>query len=169
MIVLGIDISSVLTGWAVINDGTLGDYGRVDVKQYKHPAANNQTLFMFGNDIKQLISDSTPDYIAVENIYGGPNTKTVVLLSMMSGIARYFGYSYTGEEVLNIMPSQVNSLVGIPSRGVQRKERKSAIIKGINQQFELELTPTQDDIADAIGIAIVAYRLLNSKATPRYI
>lgn len=169
MKVLGIDISSVKTGWALIDEGTLVKYGYIDVKKFKNPTANNSTLFLFGNEIQLLLNDCTPDYVAVENLYAGPNPKTLILLGMLSGIARYFSYSHTAEEVLNIMPSEVNKLVGIPSRGVKRPERKKAIISGINKMFNLQLLQKDDDLADAMGLAYVAYLTLKSSATPRYI
>ena len=168
MKVLGLDISSKNTGWAVISKGKLKNYGAIPIHLYKNTTRiDNHMLFRYANEIKKLMLSIKPTIVAVENVYVGHNDKTAILLSMMSGVARVIGYGVTKKEIPTIYPSQVNKFlkIGKPVRAV----RKKLVVKGFNQIFNLSLTNKEDDIADAIGIAYLTYLNLTANGKLKYI
>ena len=156
MKVLALDISSNKTGWALVEDLNLISYGVLDIKQHKPDRLiNNYTLFMFKRELVTLFDIVKPDRVAVENVYLGTNTKVALSLAMMSGVARCFSYEFTGNEIATIYPSAVNKFLGFGR--VKRKERKKLLVEIVNIMFDLKLYKKDDDIADAIGIAFVAF------------
>jgi Holliday junction resolvasome RuvABC endonuclease subunit len=155
MKLLGLDVASADTGWALFEDSNLINYGLLDIGSFKNGAnITNNTLYQFGNAINDIILEQDPDEIAIENIYIGLNKTTGLKLGMMSGIVRYFAYQHTQKEVQTIYPSEVNKAFGIPT--VKSDKRKKAIVKCVNEKFKLKLLQKNHDTADAIGIAMVA-------------
>ncbi len=169
MKVLGLDISSNMTGWAVIEDGILKEYGAIPIKRYKQQnKISNQMLWKYASKLKRLTIAHNPDVVAVENVYvDEKNFRVGLMLGGMQYIARVIGYGHTMQDIPTIWPSQVNALfkIGNPIR----VERKPLIVKHTNKKWKLNLKLKDDDIADAICIAHIAYLSTQGKAKVRYI
>lgn len=156
MDVLGLDISSANTGWALVSDGKLKSYGALPIHLYKNKSKiDNHMLHRYAKELKALIINKAPDIVAVESIYVGPNDRTAILLAMMSGIARAIGFGLTKKELVTIYPTQVNKFLKIGNP--KRAQRKGMVVRGMNAIFKLKLLVKEDDIADAIGISYLAY------------
>lgn len=169
MKVLGLDISSACTGWAVIEDGILKEYGAIPIKRYKKQnKISNEMIWKYASKLKRLVIAHDPDVVGVENVYvDEKNFRVGLMLSSMVGIARAIGYGHTLKDLPTIFPSQVNSLfkIGNPIRA----ERKPLIVKHTNAKWKLNLRLKDDDIADAICIAHISYLSTQGKAKVRYI
>lgn len=162
MKVLGLDISSVITGWAVIDNGCLAGYGAINVKEYKSEnIITNKTLYMFGMEVNDLLYRFVPTHVAVENVYMGCNSKTALSLAMLSAVARVKSYEFTRQEIVTIYPASVNSFYKMKVKGLTSASRKSLIISNTNDFFSIDLKKKDHDIADAISIAYVAYHKLS--------
>lgn len=169
MKILGVDISSSITGWAVVDNSELISYGAIDIKSMKRDAViTNSMLWGFGEKIRQLLELVKPDHMAVENVYMGMNPQTCKSLAMMSGIARYISVGMLHNEVPTIYPSEVNKYYGIKGNP-KRKIRKDKLVQQANKFFGTSFLKKDDDIADAIGIAFVAYHKLSRGNKIRYI
>lgn len=173
MKVLGLDISSQCTGWAVISDGKLVKYGDIDISKYKiKDRIDDQMFSEYAGRIKELILLHKPNVVAVENVYvntkvpSGKNIRTAQALFGMSAISRAIAFKVTNRPILTVFPSQVNALFGIGNP--RRALRKPLIVKNINKLYKLKLLVEEDDIADAIGIAHVGYRTTQGLDVAKY-
>ncbi len=169
MKVLGLDISSNMTGWAVIEDGILKEYGAIPIKRYKQlNKISNQMMWKYASKLKRLVIAHDPDVVGIENVYvDEKNFRVGLMLSGMACIARVIGYGHTLQDLPTIWPSQVNSLFKIGNP--KREDRKPLIVRHTNKKWNLNLRIKDDDIADAICIAHISYLSTQGKAKVRYI
>lgn len=169
MKVLGLDISSTCTGWAVMEDGVLKKYGAIPIKRFKIDGAiSNHMTWKYASKMKKLVILHDPDIVGVENIYVSDRNKRVgLMLSGLAFIARAIGYGHTMKDLPTIFPSQVNSLfkLGNPVR----EKRKGLVVDAVNEKWNLNLSYSDDDIADAICIAHISHLSTIGKAKVRYI
>jgi crossover junction endodeoxyribonuclease RuvC len=144
--VLGIDPGYGILGWSVIDKNQkLIDYGIIETP----PGRNiDERLFSIHTQLMAIIDRYKPDCAAVEKIFFTKNIKTgmdvaktigALLLTLRLNNIGYHEYT----------PSQVKQ--AITGYGRAGKEQMKFMIKSI---FGLSETPTPDDAADAIAIAL---------------
>ena len=173
MKVLGLDISSVSTGWAVLETPLkLIDYGLITCDVDLNLG---QKLSKFDSDLNAIL-ERHPDvsWVGIEDTYNN-NTVTMKTLSKFAGVAIKclqnslgVGTTYsdsTIDKALNrrkgkpdggiflITPTSVNKLIGLVHR-LDREERKTAIVEKVNTTFKLGFTLAENDVTDAIAVAM---------------
>lgn len=163
--VVGLDMSTLSSGYSVFDGTKLKDYGIW--KQDKKILWRDRCINM-GDELSKLIEVCSPSFIYCEDtiLSGecGGNVQTVKMLSVLQGIV--LGVcSVHNVEVKFLMPSAWRRDFGVydgTREGTKRPIMKYKTIQKVNDIFGLDLfynvdipksVKNQDDIGDAIGIA----------------
>jgi len=180
--ILGIDISTSITGFAVVAEGQLVYYDSIDLRKQKDmfektKAIKEKILDLFemyqcNNEDSMRLGNS--DY-PIEHIYieqpftffnsGGSSAKTMATLQRFNGIVSWITY-----EIFEIKPQYIGAtaarkLAGIKvPRGQKAKEVVLEFLLENEPAFKIEYTrfgnpkPESYDRADAIIIAHAGYQ-----------
>lgn len=150
--VLGIDVGTATTGWAVLekdndskNKVRLIDYGVISTSP-KDPMP--QRLNHIFETMGELIKKYSPDSTAVESLFYFKNQKTVMTVSQARGVILLAAQRF-GLEIFEYTPLQVKSAV----TGYGRADKKQ-VQKMVRLILGLEAEVRPDDAADAVAIAI---------------
>ncbi len=148
-IVLGIDVGTADTGWAIISvereKRKLLAYGSIKTSS-KDPMPYR--LVQIHEKLGDIIKEYKPMEMAVESLFYFKNQKTVMTVSQGRGVILL-----TGEEnhlhIFEYTPLQVK--MGVTGYGRAEKSQVQQMVKLIMGLTEI---PKPDDAADAIAIAI---------------
>lgn len=116
MKLLGIDISSNRSGWAVLDysgDDNLSllEHGLI---QPTGDMEVTQRLFFFGNEILKIINKFHPDEIVIEEIIIVHNNPlTMRTMASFRGVAIYQAYSYQKRLVTTYVPPEWKKAIGL--------------------------------------------------------
>lgn len=168
MRIIGIDPGTATTGYGVIetpflkpevkainlkvrknlkstkNFSCLG-YGLIKTKP-SFPTA--ERLHKLNTELNKLINKYRPEALAVENVYFFKNLKTAIPVSQAKGVILLTA-AKKGIPVFEFTPLQVKMTI----TGYGRAEKKQ-VQEMIKILLRLKETPSPDDAADALGIAI---------------
>jgi Holliday junction resolvasome RuvABC endonuclease subunit len=117
--ILGIDISSSSTGWALLEndkDVVLKEYNLIK------PAGSmsvSQRLYFFGNEIKKVIEKHNPTEIVIEETVLVRSPGTMRTLASFRGVALFAAYSYQKREVTTYEPPNWKKIIGL--KGMAKK------------------------------------------------
>lgn len=149
MRIIGIDPGTAICGYSVLdyigNKFTLLDYGVVTT-----PANSDleKRLYTIYQELKELIEEHQPQFLAVEDLFFNTNAKTALSVGHARGVILLLG-AMMGLEVFSYTPLQVKqSVVGY---GRAEKKQIQEMVKLI---LNMEKIPKPDDAADAIAVAI---------------
>jgi len=175
--ILGIDVSTSITGFAVIGDGQLLHYSSIDLRKYKNTFKKAEVL-------KEHIIDFFENYqleqedpqgwgesnYPIKHIYieqpftffnsGGSSAKTMATLQKFNGIVSWLVYELFEIEPKYITATSARKLAGIKvPRGQKAKQVVLQHLLDTEPAFKIEYTkygnpkPESYDKADAIVIA----------------
>jgi crossover junction endodeoxyribonuclease RuvC len=148
-IILGIDPSSVATGYAIMDTaGDLLDWGVIKPNK-KKLTEPQQAKFQY-DALAELIEKWEVSAIGCEDQHRGVNADTFKKLSRISGYLMLLAGQYDLPFEL-LHPSSWRKIVH--GKGNAKKEDTLAWVK---ETYELLLSKKDNDIADAIGIAKAA-------------
>ena len=142
--ILALDQATVNTGWALISDKGILDYGLLHVDS---ALPNEERLRVMHSNIKRLITKSKPSFVVIEAVQCQKNFGTFGLLSLLQGtiIAELFNKKINWD----IVPcSKWRKYCGV--KGKSRAEFKANARKFVYEKYNI--TASEDE-ADAIGIA----------------
>lgn len=150
MKVLGLDISTKSTGWALkdykTKKLTFGHFA----KPYKTKGLS--AILYQANKIKELLEKEKPNTIIMEDTYLGRNFGTVKLMNMLRGWVYIYCVTHDFIVYPSISASHARKVVGIKvPRGLTKKARKQVIINFLRHKG---YNVTQDDEADAICLIL---------------
>jgi hypothetical protein len=184
--ILGIDISTSITGFAVVGDDQLLHYSMIDLRKHKG-------VFAKANALKEYIEDFFENYQLdqdsdgwgeakhpIEHIYieqplhmfmkGKSSAKTLSALMTFNGIVSWLVY-----ELFDIEPEYIAATSARKKAGIQVKrgqKAKEVVLKHLLETepaFKIEYTkhgnpkPGEYDKADAIVIAKAGYTIESQK------
>ena len=184
--ILGIDISTSITGFAVVGDGQLLHYSIIDLRKHKG-------VFAKANVLKEYIEDFFENYQLdqdhdgwgqsmhpIEHIYieqplhmfmkGKSSAKTLSALMTFNGIVSWLVYELFQIEPEYISASSARKLAGI--RVPRGKKAKEVVLKHLLETepaFKIDYTKHGNpvagsyDKADAIVIAKAGYETEQQK------
>ena len=157
MRVLGIDQSSKLSGYAVIDeDGFPTVWGIVDYSGEDNVPLRIKAMFL---DLVNIMRQENCDDISVEAQFFNGNAKAYSMLCQLQGALIGFAY-VNGMAVSSPLPSEWRSQLGFRQGGkVKRAELKAQAIQYVKENFGLDVT---EDEAEAICIGRAEYLRLNS-------
>ena len=165
--ILGLDISSTATGWAVINEAReLVDYGLIKPKGEPY----DRLQFTKTALIKILVIEK-PDYICIEDMIAFRNGLTTKLLNAFSGVCGLAAFEFNGRPPRMIASSSIKAFLGVNPRAIKRTGGdslavKEAVYTAVNNIYKLDIHPAdprfknRHDISDAIGAALKYYEEL---------
>lgn len=154
--VVSIDLGKQATGWALLVGDDIIDYGKIRMGHLKGAVAIfNQLLEEVSRILKSYAE--VADGVAYENAFAQSGLAREAFLSLAMALKVS---AYRAElPIYVVSPMQVKKAV----TGRGRVEGKSIIVQHINDRFGMYLdeseTGTDHNIADAIGVALAAYKL----------
>lgn len=85
--VLSLDVSASSTGWSFTTNKPCAkvEYGLIKTKAKESHA---ERLVHFRKELIRLIRGYKPSHIVMEDVFSGPNAKTLVLLAKFGGVAQ---------------------------------------------------------------------------------
>ena len=160
MIVLGVDPGTAITGFGVIeeyDDQTLKvlDCGIIRTSSTLTDWDRLQIIY---EKIKEIILLHQPDCGAVEKLYFQQNVTTALSVGQARGVI-LLALAQNGLQVSEYSPLEVKQAVV----GYGRAE-KSQVQRMVKTLLALEETPSPDDVADALAVAIChlnSYKMIN--------
>jgi crossover junction endodeoxyribonuclease RuvC len=107
-----------------------------------------ERLLAIANALDVLIAEHAPRALALERLYFNKNVKTAMSVAEARGVALLCG-ARAGLEVVEYTPQQVKQAV-TGSGGADKK----AVQKMLGHLLRLDAPITQDNVADAVAIAL---------------
>ena len=160
MRILGIDPGYGITGFGVI-ESSRGENRLITCGAITTPAGMDFSarLEIIYEDMRQLLEQSKPDAVAIEELFFGQNVTTGIGVAQSRGVI-LLAIRQAGLEVSSYKPMQVKqALVGY---GNATKHQMMDMTKRL---LKLPAMPKPDDAADAIAIALCHARSSTSLIT----
>lgn len=157
MLTLGIDPGTASTGFGLITEKkrklSFVDYGVISTSSKE--SSQNRLRIIYG-EIKKVILNYKPKFVAIERLFFGANTKTAISVGQSRGIALLVAAELK-IPVSEYTPSEVKMAVS----GYGRADKKQ-VQQMVKHLLGMQEVPKPDDAADALAIAIChhhSYRL----------
>lgn len=146
MKVLSFDQASIVTGYAVIDNGILIEYGAIDLS--KEPKTERFKK-MIGN-IKAKIFNINPDIIIFEDVSLQNNPNTLTKLARIQGAIIAYCNEISCPYIIYAPAYWRKILQFKQGRGVARTDLKKQAVELVKTQFKIE--KIKEDICEAICI-----------------
>jgi len=149
MVILGVDPGIGRCGWGVIEviSGSTKalDYGCIETEPN---GKIEERLSIINTKIKSLIKDYSPDFMSIEELFFGSNSKTALVVGQARGVILLSaGDSKT--PIAAYTPLQVKMAI----TGYGRAD-KNQIAQMVKILLKLKEMPKIDDTTDALAIAL---------------
>jgi Holliday junction resolvasome RuvABC endonuclease subunit len=147
--VVAIDGATKVTGMALVVNGDLKDYGKIDLSSNTDTV--DERLLLMGEKIWKALDIWKPDIIYMEEPQGhGKNLKVSGLIHELIGFAKAWAVK-NNAFIETIAPSEWRKFLNFRQGStVKRAELKQQSMDFVQDMFGLNVT---DDISDAICIA----------------
>lgn len=152
MRVLGLDISSVATGWAIVDEGKVVVKGVINLDPKLSPGAKTWYLH---HQVETMIILYKPDELAVEDVFLKINYATTKILSRLAGAIQELWYGTSGKEVIFYYAVTARSQADL---GVKPASPKEQIMEAVNKKFKFRPAIVDDNVADAVLVAYCGWR-----------
>ena len=183
--VLGVDVSTSITGFAIVAEEQIVYYDSIDLRKHKNVfdksiAIKEKILDLY--EMYQLANDDSPDWgdskYPIKDIYieqpfmffnsGGSSAKTMASLQRFNGIVSWIMY-----EIFEIKPKYVTATEARKQAGIKvprgQKAKQVVLEHLLNTEpaFNIEYTkygnpkPESYDRADAIVVAKAGWNIEN--------
>ncbi len=135
MKILGLDISSVSTGWAIYNKTTK----KWKWGNFKKPSKYKglSSILYQADKIKELLSKEKPNIVVMEDTFMGTNYKTVKLLNMLRGWVYIYCAMNNFIVYSSLMAKKARKIVGIDTTLPDYTKK----IKALKKLYKLNLSP----------------------------
>lgn len=148
MVVLGIDPGSAVTGYGVICKRS---YELIPVTFGEFSVGRGETFSYFllrlFENLKDIISKTNPDVMAIEQIFFGKNVKSLIKQGHVRGVTILAGLSY-GLPIYEYSPLEVKkAVVGYGRAAKSQVQKMVRSLLGIPEILE-------EDTADALAVAV---------------
>ncbi len=149
MVVLGIDPGTARMGWGVVdkNNGNPKYLECGCIETSKNNTAE-QRLEKLYNRIVKLIDCFEPDALAVEELYFAQNVKTAFAVGQAKGIV-LLAAAQEKIPVYEYTPLQIKQALTGYGRASKRQIQVMVV-----RELGLDKTPTPDDAADGLAVAL---------------
>lgn len=152
MLILGIDPGMAETGWGIIKESAKGsnglklvDYGciKTDLNQ-----VTPERLLSLKRQLKQIILQHRPDFLAIEQLFFGRNSKTAMLVNLARGVMMVTA----AEQKVPVFEYQGLSVkLNLSGNGHASKSKIQSVVRRI---LRLKFLPRPQHAADALACAI---------------
>lgn len=156
MRIIAFDQSTRVTGWSLLVDGEYVDSGVIDLGKNKNTEDRSKQM---GLAICQIITDSKPDTVIIEEVAMQSNAQTLKLLARIQGVA--IGFCAAHNIPLHILePSKWRSVLNYKQgRAVKREELKQQSFDYIKENFGFD--NFSEDRCEAICINAAAHKIFD--------
>jgi crossover junction endodeoxyribonuclease RuvC len=146
--ILGIDPGSQVTGYGVIEkeSNCLRYVLHGEIKPLKDSLLSTVLISIY-QQLAELIKETTPDAIAVENIFYGKNVRSLIKQAQVRGLVIFTGANQ-GIPIFEYSPLEVKQAV--VGYGRAEKRQVQIMVKAI---LKLSSEPPAD-AADALAVAV---------------
>lgn len=155
---LGLDLSTVSTGWAVFDDDKLVNYGKICPSASMAPI---EKMRFIANEIGYTVGKHVPNKVIIEDVFYGKCFLTTKVLNRLAGAVVYsILESGIRVEVGFVMPTAARKYMGLLSKSPEEKKKpsKSLIVRAVNAKFGTNFRLADNDMADAAVIGYYGYR-----------
>lgn len=152
-IVLGVDPSTVSTGWSIFKSGKLVEYG--EIKCPSSWTSTRKVKHMY-DGLKEVIEKHKPTVVACEDQYMG-RANAVKSVSKIRGIVELLVEQYAIKEFHPFEPTRIKK--SFTGKG---NASKDAMIEQARNVFKSKIPRNKtltDNMADAIAIGDAYYKL----------
>lgn len=158
--ILALDASTKRTGYAYFDKNNNLQYGVIS----SAATAPERRIGIMRDKIIEIIKENDINEVILEEVRpDGYNAHTGKLLTWLQGSIVIAIFEYNKNIKINFIgASSWRSIIGIQGYRIKRNQQKEKDITFVNQKYNLNLTSSQDDEADAIGI-LTAYTTKNNK------
>jgi len=146
MKIMGVDISSKSTGWAIIEGDKLLDYGKVNPTGKMTTA---QKLFLFHIELQKIIDRQQPDEITIEDVVQVKSVSVAKLLARFNGVAMIEAYRHLQREPEMFEPSKWKKMIDGCTGGSKKCEVQVAICEKYKLLSPEKITAYRQRINDA--------------------
>lgn len=157
--ILGLDQSSTIIGYAVVEDNRLITYG---IHEEKNSDITHR-LMKHKQWLKSILDVWDIDEVVLEDVYGGQNIKTTIALAEVLGVLKIAAYEQLGNKPTIVPAVTWKSFCGV--KGKARQAQKENTQKYIKDKFGIIAS---FDCADAICIATYGNYLLSFEKEIRF-
>lgn len=174
-IVLGLDISTVSTGYSIAQGKKLLTYGCISRNNKKETVS--EMLPRFEKELNELIESYNISWASIEAPFSGNNPKTLISLSLVHGIAQLclqkHGIPFTYYAPMSLKSALLGHISNKTKDGKKKtgNEMKQEVQDKVIQYFGELQEPYNFDITDSMSAIIVAQMLdgepVNTKKTSR--
>lgn len=149
MNILGLDLSTKVTGWAVINENQeIIGIGEINLQQYKKPSDRMKYLRVTYNEIELICKKYEPSIVAVENIYL-KNVLTLKSLSKLRGVVELAITTCGIKSISEYTPSHIRKIV-LEKGNLDKAE----ICSILEKRYNMQLATDGYDQSDALMVAL---------------
>lgn len=158
-VILGLDVSSSSTGYAVLRNGrwtkSATSFGKIKIPS---SLPLSQRLVQFRDSLQEVILKVKPTHIIIEDVFSGRNVATMKLLARFNGVAVELSRRLLGKDPTITLTAAVRSGLAC---GKSKEEAFSFICK----KYKLDWTfNTMNDVTDALALALYRHaQLLEEK------
>lgn len=155
-VILALDISSSSTGYAVLRDGSWSgvetEYGVITVPtNLTFP----KRLVAFRNALADVIRQTKPTHIIIEDVFRGPNVSTMKLLARFNGVAVEVSRRLLRRDPQIALAAEVRAALGC-GRG------KQDAFDFVCGKFDLDWSFNKmNDVTDALALALYSHQTLS--------
>jgi len=167
-ILLGIDSSSVSTGWAVGDlNGKLLKYGRINPI-----GIIEEKLLETTGELNKVLQEWKPTFCAVEDVNCFANPKVAKLLAEFVGCIRLTCFMFNNNEMRFYPSTSLKAVMGVnpkelKKRGIVKDGVKEEVLKAVEKQYNIKLEVSikkyHYDVSDAISCYTKLYTELNNE------
>ena len=149
-VVLGIDPGTAITGYGVV--GRTADDVFVllacGVIRTEPETPMHLRLLELHQDLRAIISEFTPDVVAVEKLFFGRNVTTAISVGQARGVI-ILAAALEGRDIAEYTPAEIKQ--AITGYGNADKQQIQQMVQHL---LELPEIPRPDDAADGVAIAL---------------
>ena len=154
MVILGFDPGLATLGYGVIEKDEKGKCTAIDCGIVQTPKGESLSvrLCMLEQAIETIIDKFKPDEIALEELFFAKNVKTAINVAHARGVLLLTANKKCGR-IFEYTPLQIKQSL----TGYGRADKKQ-IQKMVTSLLRLSKTPSPDDAADALAVALTHAR-----------
>jgi crossover junction endodeoxyribonuclease RuvC len=150
MLVLGLDPGLAITGYGLLRESSSGEMGLVTYGAITTPAEEPlpERLLSIQQQLDALLTEYSPDAVAVEELFFCRNVTTALLVGQARGVVILTAAGH-GVPVHEYKPMEVKQAVSGYGNA-----SKAQVQEMVRMLLDLDEVPQPDDAADGIAVAI---------------
>jgi Holliday junction resolvasome RuvABC endonuclease subunit len=156
---LAFDVSTVATGWALMNDDKIIDYAVICPPDDLSESAK---YFYITHSVLGLLKLYRPNTVVIEDTFFAKDPTVLKKLNRIAGQIMFIWFQSTGRESVFYMAMTARK--DFP--GLNGRSKKEEIVEAVNKHFELRGRVKDHNIADALVLGYHHYLVNRPEVGP---